>query len=222
MATKTPEKGDKVSWNWGGGAPGGKVAETKDKGEIAIKSKRGNTIKKNASPDNPAVHVERSGNDVVKRASELTVEEKASDNKNKGGAQSNGKRKAKTHDAETDTTEDEAGDVEDPHTKNKQGVEVKRGGKKANKRQKKRQDEDASKGKTDNYEMSEEGEQEEKPKKVNDKRKSTVTKKALSKGQQGERKSSSKTSNAKTKKDPTQRNDGDMVSTRTRSQGKTK
>jgi hypothetical protein len=30
-------------------------------------------------PDNPAVHIERSGNDIVKRASELNVEEKASD-----------------------------------------------------------------------------------------------------------------------------------------------
>jgi hypothetical protein len=68
-----------VSWNWGGGAPGGTVAEIKDNGEIAIQSKRRNTIKKNASPDNPAVHIERSGNDVVKRASELNVEEKASD-----------------------------------------------------------------------------------------------------------------------------------------------
>lgn len=55
------------------------VADTKDHGDIAIKSKHGNTIKKNAAPDNPAVHIERSGNDVVKRASELNVEEKASD-----------------------------------------------------------------------------------------------------------------------------------------------
>src|SRR5947209_7799861 len=68
-----------VSWNWGGGAPGGKVAETKYHGEIAIQSKRGNTIKKNATPDNPAVRIERSGNNVVKRASELNIEEKASD-----------------------------------------------------------------------------------------------------------------------------------------------
>ncbi len=67
-----------VSWNWGGGQGSGKVVETKDEGEIAIKSKRGNTIKKNASPSNPAVHIGRSGNDVVKRASELMVDEKGS------------------------------------------------------------------------------------------------------------------------------------------------
>lgn len=95
MASEQPEKGDKgdapssvkritqmltplVSWQWGGGAPGGKVVETKDEGELAIKSKRGNTIKKNASPSNPAVHVGREGNDVVKRASELNVEDKKS------------------------------------------------------------------------------------------------------------------------------------------------
>ena len=55
------------------------MAETKSKGEIAIETKRGNTVKKNAEPGNPAVHIERSGNDVVKRASELTVEKKASE-----------------------------------------------------------------------------------------------------------------------------------------------
>ncbi|KAI0468230.1 hypothetical protein F4859DRAFT_517418 [Xylaria cf. heliscus] len=83
-----------VSWNWGGGAPGGTVTETKDKGEITIKSKLGNTIKKNASSNNPAVHVERSGNDVVKRASELTVDEKASETNKDDDVGS--KRKAET------------------------------------------------------------------------------------------------------------------------------
>ena len=72
-----------VSWNWGGGAPGGKVAEIKEHGDIAIQSKKGNTIKKKAEPGNPAVHVERSGNDVVKKASELNVEEKASSSSKK-------------------------------------------------------------------------------------------------------------------------------------------
>ncbi|KAL9606361.1 MAG: hypothetical protein Q9179_000487 [Wetmoreana sp. 5 TL-2023] len=65
-----------LSWAYGGGRPGGEVAEKKDEDEIAIQSKRGNTIKRNASPDNPAVHVTRPGNDVVKRQSELDVEEK--------------------------------------------------------------------------------------------------------------------------------------------------
>ncbi|KIW65377.1 hypothetical protein PV04_07642 [Phialophora macrospora] len=80
MPTEEPEKGDKVTWNWGSGQPGGTVAETKKEGELAITSKRGNKIKKNADPSNPAVHIERSGNDVVKRASELNIVEKANGN----------------------------------------------------------------------------------------------------------------------------------------------
>lgn len=74
--SEVPQVGDQVSWAYGGGRPGGEVAEKKDEGEIAIQSKRGNTIKRNAEPDNPAVHVSRPGNDVVKRQSELDVEEK--------------------------------------------------------------------------------------------------------------------------------------------------
>jgi len=40
----------------GGGAPGGKVAKTKEQGDVAIQSKKENTIKKKAEPDHPAVH----------------------------------------------------------------------------------------------------------------------------------------------------------------------
>ncbi|KAI1826619.1 hypothetical protein F4861DRAFT_545625 [Xylaria intraflava] len=159
MSGKEPEKGDKVSWNWGGGAPGGTVAETKHEGELAIESKRGNTIKKNASHDNPAVRVERSGNDVVKRASELTVEVKAKAPEKQKAADddtSNGKRKAKTQEDQEsgdeykedgeNGTEDES-DLGDPHVVNKEGKEVKRGGKDANKKQKKNHSGDAT-GKT--------------------------------------------------------------------------
>ncbi|ORX98770.1 hypothetical protein BCR34DRAFT_495824, partial [Clohesyomyces aquaticus] len=60
-----------VSWQWSGSRPGGEVAEVKEHGELAIQSNKGNTIKKNADPEDPAVHVQRSGNDVVKRAHEL-------------------------------------------------------------------------------------------------------------------------------------------------------
>ncbi|KAI4150796.1 MAG: hypothetical protein L6R39_002165 [Caloplaca ligustica] len=73
-----------VSWAYGGGRPGGEVAEKKDEGEIAIQSKRGNTIKRNADPDNPAVHITRPGNDVVKRQSELDVEEKTAEGGDQG------------------------------------------------------------------------------------------------------------------------------------------
>ena len=98
-----------VSWNWGSGQPGGEVAEVKDQGEIAIESKKGNTIKKNASPDNPAVHVERSGNDVVKRASELQIDEKT-DGAN--GEQANGDSKEGDKEAESEKTEDKSAESE--------------------------------------------------------------------------------------------------------------
>ncbi|KAI8961451.1 hypothetical protein F5Y11DRAFT_326218 [Daldinia sp. FL1419] len=140
-----PEEGDKVSWNWGGGAPGGTVAETKEKGAIEINTQRGNTVKRKADADNPAVRIERSGNDVVKRASELNIEEK---NKGRRGST---KRKANNQDPEKDNNdredEDEDEDTdptsygtdEEPHTENKQGKEVKKGGKEANKKQKRAQ-----------------------------------------------------------------------------------
>ncbi|KAI1483664.1 hypothetical protein F4774DRAFT_366180 [Daldinia eschscholtzii] len=142
-----PEEGDKVSWNWGGGAPGGTVAETKEKGAIEIKTQRGNTVKRKADTNNPAVRIERSGNDVVKRASELTVEEK------RKGRRGSTKRKADGQDPEKDNDEedeDEGVDVisdgvsEEPHTRNKRGKEVKRGGKEANKKQKREQEEEIS------------------------------------------------------------------------------
>lgn len=79
MADKNIKEGDSVAWKWGGGKPGGEVVEVSKEDPIAIQSNKGNTIKKNADPENPAVHIARPGNDVVKRASELTVEEKADD-----------------------------------------------------------------------------------------------------------------------------------------------
>ncbi|KAK6910624.1 hypothetical protein V866_000469 [Kwoniella sp. B9012] len=70
------KKGDEVSWNWGSGQPSGKVADIVEEGKAEVKSNKGNTISKNASEDDPAVVIERSGNNVVKRAHELNeVEE---------------------------------------------------------------------------------------------------------------------------------------------------
>ncbi|KNZ77618.1 hypothetical protein J132_04985 [Termitomyces sp. J132] len=60
-----------VSWKWGASEPTGTVAEMKTEGKLEIETK-GKLVHKNADPSNPAVHVERAGNDVVKRASELT------------------------------------------------------------------------------------------------------------------------------------------------------
>lgn len=66
-----------VSWKWGSsGHPSGTVAEIKTHGALEIESK-GKRVRRNADLDNPAVHVVREGNDVVKRASELTKESSA-------------------------------------------------------------------------------------------------------------------------------------------------
>jgi hypothetical protein len=76
--------------------------------------KHDNTIKKNAAPDNPAVHIERSGNDVVKRASELNVEEKASD------SASSKKREYKKEEGDGTITENAEGkDVKKQKTEKK-------------------------------------------------------------------------------------------------------
>ncbi|RYP32602.1 hypothetical protein DL767_005107 [Monosporascus sp. MG133] len=99
MTDTEPEKGDKVSWKWGSGAPEGTVAERKDEGEITIKTQRGNTVKKNADPDNPAVRIERSGNDVVKRASELTD----ANTTNKLGKEATKKQKTQDEDSKGQT-----------------------------------------------------------------------------------------------------------------------
>jgi hypothetical protein len=71
-----------VSWKWGAsGRPSGEVAEVATEGELSVTSNKGNVIKKNADPEDPAVHIARSGNDVVKRAHEVDVEEKANGDK---------------------------------------------------------------------------------------------------------------------------------------------
>ncbi|KAK1051730.1 hypothetical protein LTR74_016695 [Friedmanniomyces endolithicus] len=80
MADKGIEKGDEVSWQWSGGRPGGTVDEVKDHGELSVTSKKGNEIKKKADPEDPAVKISRPGNDVVKRAHELEIDEKGPGN----------------------------------------------------------------------------------------------------------------------------------------------
>ncbi|KAI9738905.1 MAG: hypothetical protein M1818_005218 [Claussenomyces sp. TS43310] len=77
MSADKIAEGDKVSWNWNGNHPGGTVGEVKA-GEVSVTSHRGNEIKKTGDESNPAVHIERSGNDVVKLSSELDVEKKGS------------------------------------------------------------------------------------------------------------------------------------------------
>ncbi|KAI0128030.1 hypothetical protein BJ170DRAFT_595869 [Xylariales sp. AK1849] len=209
MAGSELKKGDKVSWNWGGGAPGGTVAEKKTEGEVAIKSKRGNTIKKNAEPGNPAVHVERSGNDVVKKASELTVESKAS--KNSGAKEQGEKRKASNQESEDDITEDQ-----------EDGKEVKRGAKQANKKRKAQEDEEhedqSGDPLKDGISQPDNTKQPAREQQNGDKKK-TIAKKKDEKKRSDKTDSKPKTDN-RSKKQPPPRQQGDLVSTRTRSQAK--
>ncbi|KAI0433202.1 hypothetical protein F5Y09DRAFT_338993 [Xylaria sp. FL1042] len=241
MTANKPKKGDKVSWSWGGGASGGTVAETRDQGEIAIKSKRGNTVKKNASPDNPAVHVERSGNDVVKRASELTVEKKVSQNQSKkddDGENSGNKRKAKSQGgSETDTNEEEeeteeTSDADDVHTTNKQGKEDgelkdETGGLNASENESEEETSNIEEEEMEEDEQKDEDEGgdeddggEENQKQVGSNKKSTGSRKCRTVGNRGEEKEEGESSGqAKPQgnKNRAGREDGDQVSTRTRS-----
>ena len=116
-----------VSWNWGSGAPGGTVAEKKAEGEVSITSKRGNKIKKKASPEDPAVVIERPGNNVVKKASELNIEKKSS-----GGS---GKMKGEKRKKDEAKEEEDKGE---PTVENEQGKKVRPSGKKQKKEDEKK------------------------------------------------------------------------------------
>ncbi|GJE90658.1 DUF2945 domain-containing protein [Phanerochaete sordida] len=66
------KEGQDVSWKWGGGDGHGKVAEIVEEGTAEVTSNKGNTVTRKArGHDDPAVVIERSGNNVVKLAHEL-------------------------------------------------------------------------------------------------------------------------------------------------------
>lgn len=65
-----------MSWNWNSNQPSGTVGEVKAD-EVTVINHRGNQISKTGDESNPAVRIEQSGNDVVKKASELKIDEKA-------------------------------------------------------------------------------------------------------------------------------------------------
>lgn len=70
-----------VSYPWGGGQPGGTVTDVATDGAVTMETKRGNEVKKHGEEGNPAVYIQRDeGHDVVKKASEIEIDEK------KGGA----------------------------------------------------------------------------------------------------------------------------------------
>merc|ERR1711939_149185 len=107
MADKEIKEGDEVSWQWSGGRPGGVASEVKEQGEITMETKRGNEVKKNAEPDNPAVKVDREGHDVVKKASELEVEEEGPNHKEDGEKQDDKDEQDKDEKKEEEEKKDE-------------------------------------------------------------------------------------------------------------------
>ncbi|EJU05813.1 hypothetical protein DACRYDRAFT_104300 [Dacryopinax primogenitus] len=65
-------EGDTVHWKWGTSHPSGTVAEIVPDGEAKVTSQKGNVIsRKGRGEEDPAVRIERQGNDVVKLAHEL-------------------------------------------------------------------------------------------------------------------------------------------------------
>jgi hypothetical protein len=70
-----------VSWALGSGnRPEGEAAEVAKEGEVSVENHKGNAISKETEPENPAVHIARSGNDVAKNVAELQVEDKVAGN----------------------------------------------------------------------------------------------------------------------------------------------
>lgn len=77
-----------------------------------MQSKRGNTIKKQAKPDDPAIALSRPGNDVVKNQSELQVDEKASGEK-ASGEKAGEEKTDNDNDDDDDNSADKDGGKED-------------------------------------------------------------------------------------------------------------
>ncbi|KAK4570184.1 hypothetical protein LTR86_002264 [Recurvomyces mirabilis] len=126
------KEGDQVAWQWGGGKPGGEASEIKEHGELSITTKKGNEVKKNADPSDPAVKVSRSGNDVVKRAHELEITKKGDEHKNDGGEKkADDKEAEKEDDKEAKENGDaEAGDKRKADDEEEKEEETKAGAKK--------------------------------------------------------------------------------------------
>ncbi|TVY54351.1 hypothetical protein LCER1_G005041 [Lachnellula cervina] len=116
MSTQIQE-GDKVSWNWNGSHPSGTASEVKP-GEVTVTSHRGNDISKTGDGSNPAVHISRPGNDVVKTANELKVE-------SKGGSNRDGTEESTSNGNGTPAKQEEKKEPEEAHTGEKRTVDEK-------------------------------------------------------------------------------------------------
>jgi len=163
MADKEIKEGDEVSWQWSGGRPGGVASEVKEQGEITMETKRGNEVKKNAEPDNPAVKVDREGHDVVKKASELEVEEEGPNHKEDGEKQDDKDEQDKDEKKEEEEKKDEDKKDEDKNEvdgeEKKDSEEPQAGEKrKADDDEEKKDESEPKKAKKDEAEPKENGE----------------------------------------------------------------
>merc|ERR1711939_237183 len=157
MADKEIKEGDEVSWQWSGGRPGGVASKVKEQGEMTMETKRGNEVKKNAEPDNPAVKVDREGHDVVKKASELEVEEEGPNHKEDGDKQDDKKDEDKDEKKEEEEKKDE--DKKDVDGEEKKDSEEPQAGEKRKADDDEEKDESESKkAKKDEGEPKENGE----------------------------------------------------------------
>jgi len=163
MADKEIKEGDEVSWQWSGGRPGGVASEVKEQGEMTMETKRGNEVKKNAEPDNPAVKVDREGHDVVKKASELEVEEEGPNHKEDGEKQDDKDEQDKDEKKEEEEKKDEDKKDEDKNEvdgeEKKDSEEPQAGEKrKADDDEEKKDESEPKKAKKDEAEPKENGE----------------------------------------------------------------
>ncbi|KAI7163473.1 hypothetical protein KC349_g1408 [Hortaea werneckii] len=160
MADKEIKEGDEVSWQWSGGRPGGVASEVKEQGEITMETKRGNEVKKTAEPDNPAVKVDREGHDVVKKASELEVEEEGPNHKEEGEKQDDKKdeeKKDEENNAEGEKKDEDKNEVDGEEKKDSEEPQAGDKRKAVNDEEKKDESE-SKKAKKDEAEPKENGE----------------------------------------------------------------
>ncbi|KAH7014773.1 hypothetical protein EDB80DRAFT_636538 [Ilyonectria destructans] len=69
-ATKGPEKGETVSWNWGSGQPEGEVLDVKGE-DTSITTKKGNQVSRKGTKEDPAVILDTGKSKAIKLNHEL-------------------------------------------------------------------------------------------------------------------------------------------------------
>ncbi|PHH83067.1 hypothetical protein CDD82_3725 [Ophiocordyceps australis] len=69
-ASKGPDTGDSVSWNWGNGQAEGKVLDVKED-TATVKTKKGNQVSRHGDSDNPAVVLDTGKSKAIKLSNEL-------------------------------------------------------------------------------------------------------------------------------------------------------